>query len=419
MVTFAQSNPVKLNFEFFIAKGILSKDKNNFSRPIVRISVISIALGIAVMIISIAVTTGFKSAISDKVIGFGSDIQITNYDLNKSSETAPISKSQTFYPSLEKTPGIRHIQVFATKSGLIKTADQIQGVVFKGIGEDFDWSFFKDKIIEGRPLIIDSAVRNDSILISRKITNLLKLRLGDEVRMYFVNEDEMQPRGRKFIIGGIYETGLEEFDDTYVIGDLKQIQRLNNWTNDQVSGFEIFIDNFRDINKMTEKVLDLVGYDLNATSIRDLYPQIFEWLDLQDINVIIILILMVAVAIINMVSTLLILIIEKTNMIGILKSLGAQNLSIRKVFLYHAAFIIGRGMLWGNIIGLSLAIVQYRFHLFKLPQESYYVPFVPINLDILPVILINAGTLLVCVLFLLVPSYVITKISPIKAIRYE
>jgi len=408
-----------LNFELFIAKGIRSKDKRNFSRPIVRISIISVALGIAVMILSVAVTTGFKAAISNKVIGFGSDIQITNYDLNKSSETAPISKNQPFYPSLERLEGISHIQVFATKSGLIKTEDQIQGVVFKGIGSDFDWSFFNDKIIEGKAIAIDTTAKNDSILISKKLGNLLKLRLGQEVRMYFVNEDEMQPRGRKFIIGGIYETGLEEFDDTYIIGDLQHIQRLNNWTSDQVSGFEVFISDFGNINEMTEKVLDEVGYDLNATSIRDLYPQIFEWLDLQDINVIIILILMVAVAIINMISTLLILIIEKTNMIGILKSLGAPNLSIRKVFLYHAAFIIGRGLLWGNIFGLGLALIQYKFHLFKLPQESYYVPYVPINLDILSILLLNAGTLLVCVVFLLVPSFVITKISPIKAIRYE
>jgi lipoprotein-releasing system permease protein len=408
-----------LNFELFIAKGILSKDKRNFSRPIVRISIISIALGIAVMIISVAVTTGFKSAISNKVIGFGSDIQITSYDLNKSAETAPISRNQQFYPVLEKMEGIRHIQVFATKSGLIKTPDQIQGVIFKGIGNDYDWSFFNDKIIQGSPIIIDTASRNDHILISKKLGSLLKIKLGDEVKMYFVNEGELQPRGRKFTIAGIYETGLEEFDDTFVIGDLQHIQKLNNWTDDQVSGFEVFIDDFKNIQPMTEKVLDEVGYDLNATSIRDLYPQIFEWLDLQDINVIIILILMVAVAIINMISTLLILIIEKTNMIGILKSLGAQNMSIRKIFLYNAAFIIGQGLLWGNFFGIGLAALQYKFHLFKLAQESYYVPYVPINLDILPIILLNAGTLLVCVLFLLVPSFVITRISPIKAIRYE
>jgi len=408
-----------LNFELFIAKGILSKDKRNFSRPIVRISIISVALGIAVMILSVAVTTGFKSAISNKVIGFGSDIQITSYDLNKSSETAPISKNQAFLPALSKLEGIRHIQVFATKSGLIKTPDQIQGVIFKGIGDDFDWSFFTDKIIEGKPIIIDSVNRNNEILISKKLGNLLKLRPGDEVRMYFVSEGDLQPRGRKFVIGGIYETGLEEFDDTFVIGDLQHIQKLNNWTDDQVSGFEVFIDDFENIQQMTESVLDEVGYDLNATSIRDIYPQIFEWLDLQDINVIIILILMVAVAIINMISTLLILIIEKTNMIGILKSLGAQNISIRKVFLYNAAFIIGQGLLWGNIFGIGLAVIQYKFHLFKLAQESYYVPYVPINLDILPIILLNAGTLLVCVLFLLVPSFVITRISPIRAIRYE
>lgn len=408
-----------MNFELFIARGILSGDKSNFSRPIVRISVISITLGLAVMILSLAITTGFKNAVSEKVIGFGSHIQITGFGLNNSWEKAPVDMNQDFYPSLQDEPGIKHIQVFATKSGLIKTKDQIQGIVFKGIWSDFDWSFFEDKLVAGFPVIIDSAKRTDDILISKTIADNLNLSLGDDVRVYFINPDEMSPRGRKFTIKGIYETGLEEFDEKYLIGDIRHIQKLNGWDDNQVGGFEVFIDNFRDIDAMWEKVYNIIGYELNATSVKSLYPQIFDWLDLQDMNVIIILVLMVAVAVINMVSTLLILILEKTNMIGVLKALGTKNVSVRKIFLYNAAFIIGRGMIFGNILGLGLALIQHYFKVISLDQQSYYVPYVPINLDLLPVVLINVGTLLVCLLFLIVPSYVITKVSPVKAIRWE
>lgn len=408
-----------MNFELFIAKGILSGDKNNFSRPIVRISTLSITLGLAVMILSMAITTGFKDAVSEKVIGFGSHIQITNFDLNNSWEKAPVSMEQDFYPSIENEPGIKHIQVFANKSGLIKTEDQIQGILFKGIWTDFDWSFFKDKIIEGSPVIIDSAKRTDDILISKKIADKMNFALGDEVRVYFINPDEMSPRGRKFKIAGIYETGLEEFDDLYLIGDIRHIQKLNGWQPDQVGGFEIFVDDFRNIDKMWEQVYNAIGYELNATSIKNLYPQIFDWLNLQDMNVIIILVLMVAVALINMTSTLLILILEKTNMIGVLKALGTRNTSVRKIFLYNAAFIIGRGLFFGNLLGIGLAFIQYHFQIIGLDQESYYVPYVPINMDWLPIVLLNVGTLLLCLVFLIVPSYVITKVSPVKAIRWD
>jgi len=408
-----------LNFEYFIAKGILSGDKNNFSRPIVRISTISITLGMVVMILSLAITTGFKNAVSEKVIGFGSHIQITSFGLNNSWEKAPVSMNQDFYPSISDEPGISHIQVFANKSGLIKTEDQIQGIVFKGIWTDYDWSFFKDKIIEGLPIVIDSTQRTDDILISKKIADKLDFSSGDEVRVYFVNPDEMSPRGRKFKIAGIYETGLEEFDDMYLIGDIRHVQRLNNWEKDQVGGFEVFVDDFRNIDNMWEQVYNAIGYELNATSIKSLYPQIFDWLDLQDMNVIIILVLMVAVAVINMISTLLILILEKTNMIGVLKALGTRNISIRKIFLYNAAFIIGRGLLFGNMLGIGFALVQYHFQIITLDQESYYVPYVPINLELLPVVLLNVGTLFLCLLFLIIPSYVITRISPVKAIRWD
>jgi lipoprotein-releasing system permease protein len=371
------------------------------------------------MILSLAITTGFKDAISQKVIGFGSHIKITNFGLNKSFESSPVDMQQPFYPSLADSNGIRHIQVFATKSGLIKSEDQIQGIVLKGIWTDFDWSFFKENIVEGGILEIDPDNRTDDVLISKRIADKLEFKLGDEVRIYFINPDEISPRGRKFIIQGIYETGLEEFDDLFVIGDLRHIRKLNKWDENMVSGFEVFVDDFRNMGDAYELVYNNIGYHMNAESIQDLYPQIFDWLDLQDINVIIILILMIAVATINMVSTLLILILEKTNMIGILKALGTKNTSVRKVFLYNAVYIIGRGLLWGNLFGLAIAFLQKQFGFIHLDQESYYVSSVPIQLELLPIVLLNTGILAICVLFLLIPSYIITKISPVKAIRWE
>jgi len=371
------------------------------------------------MILSLAITTGFKTAISEKVVGFGSHIQISSFGLSASREPDPVSMNQSFYPSLADMEEVRHIQVFAAKSGLIKTEDQIQGVMFKGISGDFDWAFFQDKVIAGKPPVIDPEKRTDDILISKRLADMLHFDIGDDVRVYFINPDEVTPRGRKFIISGIYETGLEEFDELYLIGDLRHVQRLNGWDDDQVSGFEVFVDDFRNIEATWEKVYNVVGYDLNATSIKTLHPQIFDWLDLQDMNVIIILVLMVAVAIINMISTLLILILEKTNMIGVLKALGAKDSSVRKIFIYNAAFIIGRGLLFGNVLGIGLALLQYHFGFITLDQESYYVPTVPILLQPIPVILLNLGTLLVCLMFLLIPSYIITRISPVKAIRWD
>ncbi len=418
MVTFA-TKPRTLNFELFIARGILSKDKNNFSRPIVRISIISIALGLAMMIMSLAITSGFKDAISQKVIGFGSHVKITNFDLNKSCELSPIDRNQAFYPSLADSAGIRHIQVFATKLGLVRSKDQTHGVVLKGIWTDFDWAFFKENIVEGVLININPEKRTNDILISRRIANKLNYAIGDDLCIYFKNPDEISFRGRKLTIKGIYETGLEEFDDWFVIGDIRHIQRLNKWDENQVSGFEVFVDDFRNMTGTYETVYNTIPYQMNAESIQDLYPQIFDWLDLQDINVIIILVLMIAVSIINMVSTLLILILEKTNIIGILKALGTKNTSVRKIFLYNAVHIIGRGLFWGNLFGFIIAILQQQFGFIHLDQKSYYVSTVPIQLELLPILLLNIGVVAICLLFLLVPSFVITTISPVKVIRWD
>ncbi len=407
-----------MNFEFFIASRIVSKSRTNFSRPIVRLSVISVALGLSVMIISVAIVTGFQKQIRDKVIGFGSHITITGFQVSSSYEPAPVSMNQPFYSSSKPMmPGIHHIQVFATKAGIIKTDDQIEGVILKGVGSDYDWSFFNEKIIEGNTFKVQDSSTTHDVIISKSLASRLKLKAGDPLRMYFIISDEMQPRGRKFNISGIFETGLEEFDRLYVIGDIHHIRNLNKWKDDEVGGFEVMVDDFDRIDEIGQQIYSVIGYDLDSKTIKQLQPQIFEWLSLQDMNVIVIIVVMLLVSGITMISTLLILILEKTNMIGILKAFGSQNRSIRKIFLYNAVYIVGRGLLWGNIIALALCYLQLRTGVIKLNQESYYISVVPVNVQLLHFLIINAGTLLICTLMLIIPTYIVTKISPVKAIR--
>jgi len=405
--------------ELFIAKRIIAKNKANFSRPIVRIGVLSIALGVAVMIVSVAIVTGFQKEIRNKVVGFGAHIRISNYDENVSMESTPVSIHQAFYPSLELQEGVKHIQIYATKAGIIKTDDEIQGVVLKGIGSDYDWSFFNDKMVRGKSFVVSDTGKTNDILISEYVALQLKLDTGQSLLMYFINQEQMQPSVRKFRISGIYNTGLEEFDKIYVIGDIHHIQRLNNWDSTQVGGFEISIKNFKDLDKITESVYNQIGYNLNCTNVREQNPQIFDWLDFQDVNVTIIIVMMIIVAAINMISALLILIIEKTTLIGILKALGMRNWSIRQIFLYNASYLIGRGLIWGNIIALILCFIQKFFGIIKLDPASYYVREVPINLDVLNMLLINFGTIAVCVLVLIIPTYVVTRITPVRAIRFS
>jgi lipoprotein-releasing system permease protein len=408
------------NFEFYISKRLVrSKDTESFSKPAVRIAILSIALGLAVMIISVAIVTGFKNQIADKVIGFGSHIRITKFDENTSFENQPISKNQPFYPSFNNVDGIRHIQVYATKAGIVKTENEIQGVVLKGVGSDYDWSFFADKIIAGKQLKISDTAKTNDVLISKILATKLQLQVGDKLPMYFIIDSASAPLARPFKVAGIYETGLEECDKMYVICDIAHIQKLNGWTKDQVAGFEILINDFKDLDRVGKYVYDHIDYTLNAQTIKQLYPQIFDWLELQDMNVIIILALMILVAGINMISTLLILILERTNMIGILKAVGARNWSIRKIFLYNATYLIGKGLIWGNVLGLALCIIQIYTGIFTLPQESYYVNVVPINLNIFHILFINVGTLIISFLMLLIPSYIITRISPVKSIRFN
>lgn len=414
-----------MNLPYFIAQRLIKgrKEGTSFSKPINIIAVAGISLGLAVMILAVAILTGFKEQIREKVVGFGANIQIVSSDTYYSLETDPISRDQGFVEKVRNMPGISHIQVFATKPGIIKTEDEIQGVVLKGVGSDFDWNYFSSCMVDGKVFRVSDTSRTDEVIISKKIADMLRLKTGDSFAMYFVQDP---PRQRKFTVTGIYETSLEEFDKMYVFCDIAHIRRLNGWEDNQVSGFEIFIDDFDRLDTMEKAVRDAVGYriseeeeNLKVQSIRNRYPQIFDWLDFQDLNVIIIILLMLVVAGFNMISGLLILILEKTNMIGILKALGSDDITIRRTFLYQAAWLIGKGLLWGNVAGIGLAILQLKTGLVTLDPSSYYIKTVPVNLELVHIILLNAGTMAIILIMLLVPSKLISRITPVKAIRYD
>ena len=414
-----------MKLEHFIAQRLVNGKvgKGNLSKPFITIATIAVALSLAVMIISVAIVTGFKKEISEKTIGFGSHLQIVNLDRNLSFETVPISKNQDFLPELLSTKGVKHVQTFAVKPGIIKTDTDIQGIVLKGVGFDFDWSFFQKNMVTGEILQLNDSTTSNGAVISKTISLLLKLNVGDTFDMFFVQEP---PRVRRFTVSGIFDSQMAEFDKMFVFADMRHIQKLNGWESDQVTGFEIFINNFNDINNLKYEVEDKViftfledGSRLMVQSVIDKYPQIFDWLNLQDLNVIVLLVLMLAVAGFNMISGLLIIILERTNMIGVLKALGAENGLIRKIFIIQSGYIVSRGLLWGNLIGLALAFLQLKYGIIKLDEANYYLSTVPINLKLLHIVLLNIATFSVTLLMLLVPSMVVSRISPDRTIKFE
>jgi lipoprotein-releasing system permease protein len=386
------------------------------SRPVIRIALLGVALGFAVMIVALAVVSGFKKEIRDKVIGFGSHIQVSNYDENNSYETKPIERNDSFALGLSKVEGVKHVQEFATKAGIIKTKTEIEGVVAKGVGKDYDWTYFKKRLVEGTVFSTNDTSKSDAVLISKNLSKRLSLKVGDALVMYFIQQP---PRARKFRISGIYETGLEEFDNRFIFCDIAHIRKLNDWTENQTGGYELSLNDFDKLEEVGARVYNITPSQLNARTIRDLYPQIFDWLGLQDMNGVIIIVLMLIVSGINMISALLIIILERVNLIGMLKALGAVNYSVRKIFLYVAAFLIGRGLLVGNVIGIGLCLIQKQFGLIHLDQQSYYLSVIPINLSLFHILLLNAGTLVVCVGMMILPTLIITKITPLKALKFS
>lgn len=411
-----------MNYELFIAKRIIAakKYKSSISSPIIKIAIIAIALGIIIMMIAIATGIGLQQKIREKLSGFNGHIQITNFDNNNSEITlVPVSKNQDFYPEFKTVSNIKNVQVFATKAGIIRTETDFEGIILKGVANDYDWTFFQEYLVEGKLPNYSSEVSND-VLISKEITDRMALKLGDEFNILFVKNDPSKaPWIRVVKIVGIYNSGFQEFDGSFVIGDIRHIQKMNRWNDDQVGGFEVLITDFNEIIPKSNEVYMQTGSTLNSESVVEKYPSIFEWISLFDNNIYLIIVIMILVAGINMITALLVLILERTQMIGILKALGSSNVSIRKVFLYNAAYLILKGLFWGNLIGLSILFIQKYFGVITLNPETYYVSEAPIYLNFGYIILLNIGTLLLCLLMLIIPTIIISKISPVKSIKFE
>ena len=411
-----------MNFEFFIARRIIaSKDhKSSISAPIIKIAITAIAIGVIMMLISIATGVGLQQKIREKVSAFNGDIIISNFDTNFSNDSQnPISTKQEFYPEFNLVEGIEHIQVTAMKGGVIRTATDFEGVVVKGVGSDYRWNSFEEYLVEGR-LPDYRGDLNSEVLISEYLVNRLGLKLGDRVVTLFMNADSSKlPRSRGFEIVGIYNSGFQQFDEQYLISDIRHIQRLNRWEEDQVGAFELFVTDFDEIEAIGNQVYMETASTMDTLTIRQKYGSIFEWLDLFDFNIYLIIGIMILVAGINMITALLVLILERTQMIGILKALGSNDWSVRKVFIYNAMYLIGLGLFFGTIIGLGLLLIQKYFKIFPLDPDTYYVTEAPVYLDMGYVLLLNVGTFVLCLLMLLIPSWIITRISPVKAIRFE
>ena len=410
-----------MNYELFIAKRIIAgkKYKNSISSPIIKIAISAIALGIIIMLIAVATGSGLQYKIRDKMAGFKGHVQILNYDANNSAvSTVSISKEQKFYPKFDDVNGIKNIQIFANKSGILRTETDFEGIVFKGVSTDYDWTFFKEYLVEGKIPNLNLP-RTKEVLLSQTIMNRLQLKLNDTILATFLKTATSKlTSNRKYIIVGIYNSGFTEFDKTMMIGDIREVQKLNKWTNNEIGGFEIILENFDNIEEKGEEIYNKIGETLNSKTIIDSYPTVFEWIKLFDNNVWVIIVIMIIVAGINMITALLVLILERVQMIGILKALGSNNTSIRKVFLYNASYLILKGLFWGNIIGLSIIFIQHYFKLITLNPETYYVSTMPVHISFTYILLLNIGTLIMCFLMLLIPSYIITKINPSTSIKF-
>ena len=405
-----------MNLSFFIAKCLIGKSEHRFSRPVMRVAILAVSLSIAVMLISIATISGFQNEIRDKVIGYGSHIQVTHFSKDNSFESKILPNSSELKNKISKIDGVVDVQKFATKAGLIKTDEEIYGIVLKGVDQNYSFSFFENYLLEGEIPIYNSEKISNEIIISSTIASKLKMKVGDAFTTYFIQQPT---RARKFSISAIYNSGLSEFDDLYIVGDLKHIQKLNKWSKNQCGGLEIKSSSIEKLSETTKLINGEIGYDLIAQNITDLNPQLFNWLKLQDINVIIIIVLMMLVALINITTLLFILILERIQMIGILKSMGLSDWGIRKIFLYFTNYIMTRGLLFGNVFALTLLLIQKVFKVVKLDQATYYMSEVPIHFDLKDILLLNLGTITISFIVLIIPTYLVSKIRPIKTIRFE
>lgn len=405
-----------MEYQRSIANNILKGQKKKYAQLIIKISITSIAVGVAVMLLSISIVTGFQNTIREKMSGFGSHITISQFDLNKSDELTPIKSDQSYLRELRSNPNIKSVQPFASKAGIIKRNDLIDGLVLKGVDTNYNFDFLKKSLVDGEILKFDSS-SSKMAMISKNTADKLEIKVGDTIIMYFIQNP---PRMRAFYVCGIYDTGLSMYDNKFAIVNIDQIRKLNNWSNQEVHGFEIVLRDFSKIKSTTEQVSQLISYDQKAQSIIESNPEIFDWINLFDTNMFILIGLMVIITTITVISTLLILILEQTNTIGILKAIGAKNAAISKIFTYVAGTIILKGIAIGNLTALGLSILQQQTHILKLRQDLYYMDSVPIHLSISHYLLINAGVFILTSLFVIIPIIIVTrKVSTIQAIRYQ
>lgn len=413
-----------MNYEFFLAKRIIGSKayKSSVSAPIIKIGIAAIAIGIIVMMIAIATGVGLQQKIRDKVVAFNGHVTITSYDTNNSQESlTPISKNEDFYPDFNTVEGIGHVQGVASKFGVIRTETDFEGVYLKGVGTDYKWDYFKEFLIAGRlPNFNDQDKWSEEVLISQHLANRLKLEVGNTLQMVFAKKDvDKIPNIITYTVVGIYNSGFQELDAQYLIGDIRHLQRINKWRPDQVGNFEVFINDYSKLEEKGAEIHDNIASLLDSKTITDKYYSIFEWINIFDKNIYGIIGIMILVAGINMITALLVLILERTRMIGILKTLGSSNWSIRKFFIYKASYLILLGLFWGNILGLGLLFTQKYFKIFPLDPKVYYVSEAPVYISFNYIFALNISTLFLCLLMLLIPSYIITKIAPVKAIRFN
>ena len=415
-----------MNLPLFIAKRIHFSKENNkkkVSKPAVRIALGGIALGLAVMILSLAIVVGFKNEVGRKVMGFGSHIQITSLTNNRTYDLPPISFSDTLINAIKAVPNVNYTQITATKPAIIKTKTDFQGIVLKGVDENYNWDFFKEYLKEGGLPVYNDSTPSNEVLISKKQADALKLGVGDKFIFYFIQD---QVRLRQFTISGIYSTGLADFDKLFIVSDIQHIRALNSWDKNTATSIEVFVNDLDKLSDTSYSIFLTTAQNFTGNynpyytrSIYELQPQIFGWLSLLDLNMVIILILMFSVATFTMISGLLIIILEKTTLIGTLKVLGANNWTIRKIFLYQASFLIGKAMLWGNVIGLGMYFIQKYLKVVKLDPEVYFVDYAPVELIPWQAVVLNIGVGVAILCILVIPSYLIAKISPAKSIKFE
>ena len=415
------NNHKPLNVAGFIARRIAFNQEKSFSRFVIRLSITATIISVTVMILTLAFASGFQETISQKVFSFWGHIRIQNYEAAKVSiaEETPIVKNDSVTRLPVSYPAIKNVQAFATKNAILKTSETIEGVLFKGVERDYDFSNLKDFLVSGRWINFPDSGYSNEVNLSASTAQQLKLKVNDHVLIYFIQPNGAAPRPRKLLVAGIYKTGIEEYDKLIAIGDLKLVQRLNNWDENQIGGYEIFLKDFNDMDRVSDEILYDVPIGLTSSTIKQIHPNIFDWLTLQNKTIIIVLIIMIAIALLNLITCLLILVLERTRMIGILKAIGAKNITVQSIFLYHGIIITITGLLFGNILGLLLCWLQARFGFLKLPEDAYYISQAAVNIVWWQIALVNIGTLLICFLILMIPTFIVKRIQPVRAIQFR